>query len=96
MKMLKLKLDLAALTVESFDSVAPSGGRGPGTVLGRSELETEPRTDLTDCDLNECANWTAGDDLHCLTGLRGPVGCTYLQDSCINNCDPTETLPGNG
>lgn len=93
--MKKMRLDLDALSVESFGTTA-SHGEARGTVHGHLPIETQGR----ECDsLDVCTYWYCGGTdvsdcgtcaTNCGTCYDATCGATYCGtcDACCNCCDP--------
>lgn len=91
--MLKLKLNVEELAVESFETADGTAGRG--TVRGQAITPSACPTDAYDCDPNtqggscimKCTScrWAAVDEQAPVAGIGGTDN-SYVQTCMINTC----------
>lgn len=93
--MSKIRLDLDALSVESFSTdAAPASS---GTVHGHSPIEQTFVSDVTGCDQDTCARYCSGNttcyascDGSCAQTCGGSCGGTCAQASACYPCGQSD------
>ena len=97
--MKKLKLDVDALAVESFDTRAAESGAGTvhGHISYPNGCHTPPDSYPETCDYATCAGNTCWQSCNGTCNCGGTAACPQYTDytnceqwpSCINQCHPT-------
>jgi hypothetical protein len=88
--MAKLRLDLEALVVESFDTVAVAAGRG---TVAAYQIADEPRLSQSNC--HDCNYTILGTCLSCnepVCTIASKTECPSCYNSC-GDCGPTCACP---